>query len=357
MRVLVTGAAGFLGSHLVDQLLAEGDLVTGVDAFTTGFREFLAGPLGEDGTGRGRHFTLVETDLRRPLPAALFRDQEAVFHLAANADVRGGVADPHVDFELNVRVTHELLEALRRSDVERFVFTSSAVVYGEPSQIPTPEDYRGRQTSLYGASKVAAEALVEAYANYYGLRAQVFRLVSLLGERYTHGVVFDFVKKLQADPSLLEILGDGRQQKSYLYVEDAVDGMLLAFRSHPPAPGEVDAYNLGHDQVLTAREIADLVCSEMGIGGTRYRYSGGARGWPGDSPSVLLDTQRLQELGWRPRLSVQEAVRRTVRFLLEHPNLLAQRPAGGPLPERGALAREPSTGTPPGTLPAEDSRA
>ena len=346
MRFLVTGGAGFLGSHLVDKLLMDGHAVTCLDSLITSPRTVLDDRMQYlNGLAQGM-FRMVRADVNSLDGAALeLKDVDVVCHLAANADVRGGVRNPTLDVRQNLLGTMNVLEAMRKFDVANLIFTSSAVIYGEPTVIPTPEDYHGSQTSSYGASKLAAEALIEAYSNYYGLRAQVFRLVSLIGERYSHGVVFDFVKKLQADPRILEILGDGHQRKSYLYVKDAVEGLTLPLTASPARPGKVEVFNLGHQETLEATTVADIVCREMGLRGTTYRFTGGNRGWAGDSPLVLLDTRRIRRLGWTPRVRVEEGIVRTVHYLLEHPQLLEERPAGGPVPPRlSSLESVPSEG-------------
>ena len=331
MRAFVTGGAGFIGSHLVDGLRARGWPVTVYDRLGTGHREFLEAQSGRDENGSLPRLHLVEGDiLDGDRLTEAMKGHDVVFHLAANADVRGGIRNRKVDVKQNILGTHSVLEAMVANDIHRMAFTSSAVVYGEPSMIPTPEEYLGTQTSLYGASKFAAEAMVEAYASYFQIRATIFRFVSLVGERYTHVVVFDFVKKLKNDPGSLEILGDGRQRKSYLYVGDAVDGMLLAMERSPENNSDVVRYNLGHSDVVEARRVAEIVCSEMGLKGVSFRFRGGMRGWPGDSPHVLLDTHRLRALGWSPKVSMEEGIRRTVRYLLEHPELLSRPGPTGP---------------------------
>ena len=317
MHVLVTGGAGFIGSHIVDRLVRSGVQTTVYDNFATGLRLFLNDAIR---TGKVR---VVRGDIldERRLRGAL-AGHDTVFHFAANADVRGGVKNTTVDLEQNTIGTHRVLEAARARGVKRVVFASSATVYGEPRRVPTPEDEPLIQTSLYGASKAAAEQLLQAYGNYFGIRSWSFRFVSWVGERYTHGVVFDFLKKLRRDPSRLEILGDGRQRKSYLDVDDGVRGIFLALRR---GKGLAQVYNLGHEQSLTADQVARTVVAEAGLAGVRFAHTGGRRGWPGDSPVVRLDTRRIRRLGWVPRVGVAEGVRRTVRYLLANPKLLERR--------------------------------
>lgn len=328
MRAFVTGGAGFIGSHLVDALLARGDQVTVYDRLSTGSTQFLEGPLGLSADPKNPRLSLVRGDiLDIEMLQTSMKGHDIVFHLAANADVRGGTVHRRLDYEQNVVGTQNLLDGMQVNGVRALIFVSSAVVYGEPSVFPTPESYKGTQTSLYGASKLAAEAAIEAYAHYDGIRTQVIRLVSLVGERYTHGVVFDFVRKLRDNPHELEILGDGRQCKSYLYVLDAVRAMLLAEENgHRSESGRVEAYNVGSNETLEAKLVADIVCDELGLDHVQYRYAGGKRGWPGDSPRVVLDTRKIEALGWRPTVSPEEGIRRTVRYLRDHPALL-DRPA------------------------------
>jgi UDP-glucose 4-epimerase len=313
-RALVTGGAGFIGSHLVDRLLADGCTVTVYDNFSTGRREFL-GCAAQHPT-----FRLVEADLldTSTLGAAV-AGQDIVFHLAANADVRHGTAHPRRDLEQNTIATHNVLEAMRLGGVRRIVFASTGAIYGEPDIFPTPERCPlPVQTSLYGASKLAAEGLIGAYCHGFGMSALICRFVSILGERYTHGHVFDFYKKLRQDPSSIEVLGDGRQRKSYLYVHDCIEAMLLALEH---ARGPVSIYNLGHDEYCTVDDSLGWICGALGLD-PRRTYMGGTRGWVGDSPFVLLDCTRMRELGWRPSVPIRDAVLRTLGYLQEHGWLL-----------------------------------
>ncbi len=304
---LVTGAAGFVGSHVVDRLLAEGVAVVGYDNFSTGQEQFLHHLRDHPRFRLVRGDILDEGRLRAALAGVDF-----VFHLAANADVRGGQANPRVDLEQNTVGTHHVLEAMRQSGVRRMAFTSSATVYGEPDTFPTPETCPLIQTSTYGASKAAAEQFIEAYVEYYDFQAWIFRFVSFLGERYPHGVVFDFLKKLRANPGELEILGDGAQRKSYLHVDDALNGFFTAIEK---ADGVKSIFNVGNIEYLDVVHVANVVCECAGLNGVKYRFTGGSRGWKGDSPFVHLDTRKLQQLGWQPRLTIAEAIQRTVAYL------------------------------------------
>lgn len=307
MNVIVTGCAGFIGSTLVDRLLADGHRVVGVDNFSTGQRRFLDAALAHPA------FRLIEGDLLDldGLKKA-FVGGEVVYHLAANADVRFGTDHPGRDLEQNTIATFHVLEAMRANGIGRLAFSSTGSVYGEAQVIPTPEDAPFPiQTSLYGASKAAGEALIAAYCEGFGFRACIFRFVSILGERYTHGHVFDFYRKLRADPTRLEVLGNGRQRKSYLHVQDCVEAMLLAMAR---APGKVNIYNLGVDGYCEVNDSIGWICEELKVS-PELVYAGGERGWIGDNPFIFLDTSRIRALGWQPRLDIREGVLRTVRFL------------------------------------------
>jgi UDP-glucose 4-epimerase len=245
-----------------------------------------------------------------------------VFHLQANADVRGGMRLTRVDLEQNTIATWNVLEAMRVNKIGHIVFASSATVYGEPDVFPTPESYAPLQTSLYGASKLAGEAMIQAYAEYFNIACYIFRFVSWIGERYTHGVIFDFVEKLRANTQTLEVLGDGKQRKSYLDVTDGVNGIFYAVQH---AQGRKNIFNLGHDQFMNVLDLAEIVVAELGLAGVQYRTTGGERGWLGDSPFVHLDTSKLKALGWRPQVSIEQGIRNTVRYLLAHPRVREKR--------------------------------
>lgn len=307
-RVCVTGGAGFIGSSLVDRLLADEVEVTILDDFRSGRREFVAGAL------RGSGARLVEGDV---LDSAALDDAvsgcDLVFHLQANADVRRGLEHPRRDLEQNTLATAGLLEAMRDRGVARIVFASTGSVYGEPSVFPTPEDAPFPvQTSLYAASKLAGEGLVAAYAAGYGFVGVICRLVSILGERYTHGHLFDFYRALKRDPTQLRVLGNGRQEKSYLYVQDCIDGLLAAADCHYDEPG-AHIYNLGTEETIVVDDSIRILLDHLSLT-PRIEYTGGARGWVGDSPLIRLDTTRIRALGWQPRMTIPAAIERTLRW-------------------------------------------
>jgi UDP-glucose 4-epimerase len=317
MKAFVTGGAGFIGSHVVDRLIQDGRSVTVFDNLSTGFEENLSAHAGSGFLTIHRGDVLDAAALTRAMEG-----HDMLFHFQANADVRGGIKNTRADLEQNTIGTWNALEAARLAGVRTIVFASSATVYGEPAIFPTPEGCPLVQTSLYGASKLAGEAMLQAYAEYFGIRSIAFRFVSWIGPRYSHGVVFDFVKKLRANPRQLEILGDGKQVKSYLDVRDGVSGIFCAVDRFQ---GNKGIFNLGHDDSLNVLDLARIVTSELGLDGVEFVTSGGERGWLGDSPVVHLDTSRIKELGWSPRISIEEGIRATTRFLMENPRLLEQR--------------------------------
>ena len=319
MKALVTGAAGFIGSTLADRLLGRGDEVVGYDNFSTGNRQFLADAL------KNPRFRLVEGDvLDGDTLAAALRGVDIVFHLAANADVRFGTEHPQKDVDQNTIATFRVLEAMRKAGVKRIAFSSTGSIYGDATVFPTPEDAPFPvQTSLYGASKLAGEGLISAYCEGFGFSAWIFRFVSILGERYTHGHVFDFYKRLLADPTHLHVLGNGKQRKSYLYVQDCVDAIFTAIeRGH--VEGKSVILNLGTDEYCELNESIAWICGHLGVA-PALDYTGGDRGWIGDNPFIFLDTAKIRALGWRPRLSIRESVVTTLQYLQQHGDLLERR--------------------------------
>jgi UDP-glucose 4-epimerase len=281
LHYFVTGAAGFIGSNLCDRLLAAGHQVTGFDNLSTGREQFLEQSIGHP------NFRLVRADLYEDRPALTraMEGAEFVFHLAANADVRFGTNHPRRDLEQNTIVTWNVLEAMREHKIRRIGFSSTGSIYGEPNVHPTPEDCPFPvQTSLYGASKLASEGLLQAYATGFQFEPYIFRFVSILGERYSHGHVFDFYAKLLANPNELPILGDGNQRKSYLYVGDCIRAILASIAQ----PARSAVYNLGADDTCNVTQSAGWICERLGLK-PKFVYSGGERGWIGDSPLILLD--------------------------------------------------------------------
>lgn len=318
MKAFVTGAAGFIGSNLADRLLADGHEVTGFDNFSTGCVEFLetARPCPQ--------FRLIEGDLLDfDTLARAMTGSDFVFHLAANADVRFGPDHPRKDLEQNTIATSNVLEAMRVGGARKIAFASTGSVYGEPEVFPTPETAPFPvQTSLYAASKLAAEGMISAYSAAYGFQAWIFRFVSILGERYTHGHVFDFYKQLLAHPERLDVLGDGQQRKSYLYVRDCVNGILTAIAA---SSEPVNILNLGTDEYCQVNDSIRWISERLGVSPV-LEYSGGKRGWVGDSPFIFLDSRRIRALGWRPELTIREGIVRTLDFLEQNRWVLEKRP-------------------------------
>ena len=317
MKTLVTGAAGFIGSNLVDRLLADGHEVAGFDNFSTGQTEFLKAATASPRFQFARGDLLDQVSLNQAMEGVEF-----VFHLAANADVRFGTRHPRKDVGQNTIGTHNVLEAMRTHGVRRIAFPSTGSVYGEPRIFPTPEDAPFPvQTSLYAASKLAAEALIQAYCEGFGMQGYIFRFVSILGERYTHGHILDFYRQLREHPDRLDVLGDGCQRKSYLYVQDCVDAMLLAIAR---ADAQVNIFNLGTDEYCQVNDSIGWITERLG-GAPKLHYAGGQRGWIGDSPFIFLDCARIRALGWQPKLTIREAVLRTVDYLRANAWVLAAR--------------------------------
>ena len=320
-RALITGGAGFIGSTLADRLSGAGIEVVIYDNLSRGRREFIAGALEHAGAELVEGDVLDGERLRRSLEGC-----DTVFHLAANADVRHGFDRPTLDLEQNTIATSVVLEAMRAADVRRIAFSSTGSVYGEPEVFPTPETCPFPvQTSLYGASKLAGEALIQAYAHGYGFTGIIFRFVSILGERYTHGHVFDFLRSLRDDPTCLRVLGNGRQEKSYLYVGDCVSAMTLA-TDQAVEQGIVHVFNLGTDETIVVDDSIATIAERLGVA-PELEYTGGARGWLGDSPLIHLDCSRIRALGWQPTLSIADGVRRTVDWLQQNPWALEERAA------------------------------
>jgi len=307
MNCLVTGGAGFIGSNLTDRLLQGGHTVSVFDNLSTGQERFL------EKARTFQKFTLVRGDLLDlDRLTRVMRGTDIVFHLAANADVRFGTEHPRKDLEQNTIATYNVLEAMRVNGIKRIAFSSTGSVYGEAMVIPTPEDAPFPvQTSLYAASKLACEGLIAAYCEGFGFQSWIFRFVSILGERYTHGHVFDFYKQLKADPTQLRVLGNGKQRKSYLYIQDCLDAMMVAVEK---ATDKVNIFNLGVDGYCEVNDSIGWISQTLGVQ-PRLEFTGGDRGWIGDNPFIFLDTKRIRSLGWEPKYTIRESIVKTVDFL------------------------------------------
>lgn len=311
MKAFVTGGAGFIGSHLVDKLISKGDFVTVYDNLTSGKKQFLEQHMKND------KFTFIEADL---LDLARLKkeikDYDVIFHIAANPFVRLGEKQTRLDLEQGAIVTYNTLEAMRVNNIKKIVFSSSSVVYAETPPIAIPEDYGPTlPISFYGAGKLAAEGLISAFCGTFGFQAWIYRFANVVGIRGTHGVIVDFIDKLRKNQKELEILGDGNQQKPYLYVSDVVDGMIHGFEH---SNEQINLFNLGCDSNTTVTRIAEMVVVEMGLKDVEFKYTGGKRGWAGDVPRFQLDASKMNKLGWKERYTSDEAVRKAIREILDN---------------------------------------
>lgn len=309
MRVLVTGGAGFIGSHLVDYLLRDGHEVVALDNLSLGRKENIAHQM------ENKHFKFIQADAAVFTELAEVFKQNAfdmVFHMAANSDIQKGGQDPTVDYELTFLTTFQVLRCMKDYGVKKLVFASTSAIYGETTDV-LHENYGPLQpVSLYGANKLASEAYITAFSANYGIQAWITRFPNVVGERFTHGVIYDFVKKLQKDPTRLEVLGNGEQFKPYLYVKDLVEGILFVWKN-TTAP--VNVYNLGVESRTKVKEIAAMVIEEMGLK-AKIEYTGGDRGWIGDVPEFKYDLSKVHKLGWKPTKTSNESVREAIKRAL-----------------------------------------
>jgi UDP-glucose 4-epimerase len=311
MKTLITGGAGFIGSHLLDRLLTLYDEVRVLDNLSTGTKANLS-----QSTSTKMHFIHGDCTDKSDVKEAM-NGVDSVFHLAANAEVRLELNDPITCFQQNIYATHILLEELRHSTAHTLIFTSTSTVYGDATLIPTPEEYPTRPISLYGASKLASEALITAYAHTYDLKAVILRLANIVGPRSTHGVIHDFISKLKRNPKQLEILGDGTQTKSYLHINDCIDAILHVTTK---SQSIMNIFNVGSADQINVKDIAQLIVNEMGLNDVVFQFMdgvNGGRGWKGDVKKMLLDVTKLESLGWKNIYSSTDAVTQTIRALLQ----------------------------------------
>ncbi len=301
--IVVTGGAGFIGSHVVDRLV-EIDKVVVLDNLSSGKPEYV-----------NENAEFYRVDLAKDDITDIIRGADEVWHIAANPDVRIGSENPDEIYRNNVLATYRLLEAMRRVNVKRIIFTSTSTVYGEARVIPTPEDYPTHPISIYGASKLACEALIESYCHTFDFQAWIYRFANVIGKRSNHGVIYDFIMKLKRNPNELEILGDGEQNKSYIYIEDCVDAMFHGLK----ADESVNIFNIGTEDQIKVKRIAEIVCEEMGLN-PEFKFTGGRRGWKGDVPVMLLSIEKLKKIGWKPKYNSEKAVKLAVKDLLNELN-------------------------------------
>jgi UDP-glucose 4-epimerase len=315
--VLVTGGAGFIGSHLVDRLLNDGIKVHVLDNLSTGNIEHIK---RWNNNNNNNNFRFFKLDLVHD-PIEYYGDRySTIFHLAANPDVRSSSINPKEHFEQNIISTFNILEYSRKHDIDTFVFTSSSTVYGEPNVIPTPEDTLLMPISMYGASKAACESLICSYAHMYGIKAVIYRLANVIGVRSTHGVIYDFINKLIRNKNMLEILGNGKQRKSYIHVNDCINAMLIGLNSND----KINIFNVGSDDYIDVITIADIIINALGLSNVQLKFidNGDGRGWKGDVKVMLLDTTRLKRLGWRAMYNSKEAVRVTVNDIIKRASII-----------------------------------
>ena len=315
MKYLVTGGAGFIGSHIADYVLKRGHSVIVYDNFSTGKKLFIEHNL------KNKKFSLVKGDVlnTRKLSKAM-SGVDFVFHFAAHADTKAGFLNHDVDHMQNLEATQSVLEAMKKNNVKNIAFASTSSVYGDAKVHPTPESYPFEPTSLYGATKAAAEGYIRSYASYYGWNAYIFRFASFIGERYTHGIIFDVLKKIKNGATVLPLFSDGTPKKSSVYIGDAIRGIFMVIDK--VKKGEVNIFNIGHDGVLTIDEIVDTILSSADII-IKKKYKGGNRGWKGDNNFVHLDNKKLRHLGWKPQFSIKDGIRKTVAYLQKNPKLFS----------------------------------
>ena len=313
MNCLVTGCAGFIGSNLVDFLLEKNHNVLGVDNLSTGKKLFLQKAF------KYKNFNFLEIDLKdRKSLSNKLKNIDIVFHLSANADVRNGLKNPDKDLNENTIVTYNILNAMRDQNVNKIVFSSTGSIYGDTDIIPTPESSPFPiQTSLYGASKLACEGLISAFSHGYNFQSWIFRFVGILGERYTHGHIFDFYKKLLLDPRNIHILGDGNQKKSYLNINDCLDAIYLAINN---ANNNINIFNLGLEDYCTVNDSLKWILNNLNLKPI-VTYEGGKRGWIGDNPHIELDISKIKKLGWKPKKNIKDSVIDTLNYLKEHKDI------------------------------------
>lgn len=302
---VVTGCYGFIGSHLTEKLLKKNYKVIGIDNLSTGKKKFLKHV-------KNKNFKFYKLDLLQNKLDKYFKNAEIVFHLAANADVRYGIFQRDKDIKQNILVTHNILEQIIKHNIKKIVFSSTGSVYGEANEIPTKENTAFPiQTSLYGASKISAEALISAYSEAYNIKSYIFRFVSILGERYSHGHVFDFLIQLLKNNNQLRVLGDGYQNKSYLHVSDCIEAIFLSIKKFNK---KVNIINLGTQETITVRKSINIIVKKLGLN-PKIIFKGGRRGWIGDNPLIFLDTKKIRSIGWRPKFTIKQSVENTLDYL------------------------------------------
>ena len=306
-KIIVTGCAGFMGSNLVEKLLSNDYLIIGIDNLGTGQMKFLKKAFCHS------NFKFLKCDLLNLKKIKeIFKGAETVFHFAANADVRYGYLKPYKDLEQNTIVTQNVLESMNKNNIKKIIFSSTGSVYGESKNFPTPEnDNFPIQTSFYGASKLAGESIIQAYCEAFNFKSWIFRFVSILGDRYAHGHVYDFCSQLFKNPKRLKVLGDGNQKKSYLHVDDCINAIFIAIKK---SKKKINIFNLGTNEYINVKQSINMICNQLHVK-PKVSFSGGKRGWIGDSPFIFLNNKKIRSLGWRPKFTIKESIEHTVKFL------------------------------------------
>src|SRR3989344_2726247 len=314
MKYLITGGAGFIGSNIVDRLISDGQKVIVYDNLSTGKKLFIQHHL------KNPKFTFIKADLKnfKKLTKAML-GVDFVFHMAAHADVKSGIENRFIDHEQNLEMTQNVLEAIAVNNIKNIAFASTSSVFGDANIHPTPEDYPFEPTSLYGASKAACESYIQAYASYYDFKVYIFRFVSFLGSRYTHGIIFDVSKKIMSTPKSIELFSDGTPKKSSISVSDGIEAIFKVINN---SKDRINIYNIGHDEVITVSEIVDSILDAHQKSYIKKKWLGKKSNWKGDNQFVLLSNEKLKKLGWRPTKSIKESIFETVQFLIENPKLL-----------------------------------
>lgn len=310
MRAFITGGAGFIASHLVDKLMDSGNDVTVFDNLSSGKMDFIEHHLKDN------RFNFIKGDLLdlTEIDKSIY-GHDVVFHFAANPDARMGISQTNLDLKLETIATYHVLESMRKNNIEKIVFSSSGTIYGDTPIVPLSEDYGPvLPISLYGAGKVASECLISAFCGTFNMQAWIIRFANIIGDRATHGVIYDFINKLRSNYHQLEILGDGNQEKPYVHVEDCVDGILFILKN---SNDKINLFNLGCDTSTNVNRIAQYVVEEMCLNGVKFKYSGGCRGWPGDVPQVRFNCNKINKLGWKARYTSDEAVRVAVKSIIK----------------------------------------
>lgn len=309
-NVFITGGAGFIGSNVTDKMLALGKNVTVYDNFSTGKKCFLEHAL------KNEKFSLIEGDvLDIELLKKSLANHDFVFHFSANADIRYGLEHPKKDLEQNTIATFNVLESMRKNNITKIAFSSTGSVYGNTSVIPTPENAPFPiQTSLYGSSKLAGETLISSYCEGYNFKSWIFRFVGVLGERYTHGHLYDFYKKLKKNPLEINVLGNGKQRKSYIYIQDCIDSMICAIEK---STNIINIYNLGCDEYIEVDDSVKIISNFLNLNPS-ITHSGGSQGWIGDNPFIYLDTKKIRKLGWKEKNTIEEGIIKTIKWIDEN---------------------------------------